>query len=65
MTFGSKVTRKDGERLSWGRALARAFGYFFSAIPLFLGFLWSGLNRRKRAWHDFIAGTVVIREREP
>jgi uncharacterized RDD family membrane protein YckC len=30
--------------------------------PLLLGFLWVFLNREKRAWHDYLAGTWVVRE---
>jgi uncharacterized RDD family membrane protein YckC len=30
--------------------------------PLLLGFLWVLWNREKRAWHDYLAGTWVIRE---
>jgi uncharacterized RDD family membrane protein YckC len=31
-----------------------------SALFFCLGFLWIGLNKRKRGWHDYLADTVVI-----
>jgi uncharacterized RDD family membrane protein YckC len=60
--FGIKVvTRKDGSALSLPRALARAFGYWISAVPLLLGF-WMAFLTGGRAAHDFIAGTMVVKE---
>lgn len=41
--------------------LVRYFGYFVSLLPLGLGFVWIGLDRRKQGWHDKLARTVVIR----
>lgn len=44
------------------RALVReSLGKVLSAAPLGLGFLWIGLSRSKRGWHDWLAGTVVVR----
>ena len=42
------------------RLALRFIGYFVSAFPLYLGFLWIALDRRKQGWHDKIARTVVI-----
>jgi len=42
-------------------ALVRALAAFFSAIVLFLGFLWIFWDEEKQSWHDKIAGTVVVR----
>lgn len=39
----------------------RYFGYFVSTLPFFLGFLWISFDPRKQAWHDKLAGTLVIR----
>jgi uncharacterized RDD family membrane protein YckC len=41
--------------------VGRYLGYFVSAIPLFLGLIWVGIDGRKQGWHDKLAGTVVIR----
>jgi len=62
MIFGLRVVTIDGPPLNFPRALVRTIVYALSAIPLFLGFLWVGFTRSKRSWHDWIAGTMVIRE---
>ena len=61
VVLGLKVARQDGERLTFLVALVRAFAGAFSLIFLFLGFLWIAWDREKQAWHDKIAGTVVVR----
>jgi uncharacterized RDD family membrane protein YckC len=43
-----------------GRLVLRFFAYFVSAFPLYLGFLWAVVDRRKQGWHDKIARTIVI-----
>jgi uncharacterized RDD family membrane protein YckC len=42
-----------------GRSLARVVGYSVSAI-LFIGFLWAAVDPRHQAFHDKIAGTLVV-----
>ena len=42
------------------RSVVRAFGYALSASFLFLGFLTVIFSPRKRAWHDYLAGTCVV-----
>ncbi|MCF8054724.1 MAG: RDD family protein [Deltaproteobacteria bacterium] len=56
-----QVMTVGGGRLSVGRALLRWCGYVPSKWFFFLGFIWVLGNRKKRGWHDFIAGTVVVR----
>jgi uncharacterized RDD family membrane protein YckC len=46
----------------FGRLLLRYVGYYLSMLPLFLGFIWVGIDKRKQGFHDKIAGTVVIRQ---
>jgi uncharacterized RDD family membrane protein YckC len=29
-------------------------------LPLFIGFIWIGIDRRKQGFHDKIAGTLVV-----
>ena len=58
--LGLKVVRKDGERVSFFRALLRFFAYWISAIPLFLGFFWVLWDSKRQGWHDKIAGTQVM-----
>lgn len=57
------VDATTGEKMTVGQAVGRYFAYFLSAIPLCLGFLWVGFDKRKQGWHDKLAGTVVIREK--
>jgi uncharacterized RDD family membrane protein YckC len=62
MIFGLRVVRPDGQPLTYSRGLARVVGYFLSAIPFFLGFLWIGFSPGKRSWHDALTDTIVVRE---
>jgi uncharacterized RDD family membrane protein YckC len=39
----------------------RALGCFLSMIVACLGFIWIAIDSEKQAWHDKIAGTVVVR----
>jgi uncharacterized RDD family membrane protein YckC len=39
----------------------RYIGYFLSALPLYLGFLWALWDRRHQGFHDKLAGTTVVR----
>jgi uncharacterized RDD family membrane protein YckC len=43
--------------------LGRYFAYFLSALPVGLGFLWIAFDPKKQAWHDRLAGTLVVRIR--
>lgn len=43
------------------QAWVRYFGYIPSSLALCLGFLWVAWDERKQAWHDKMAGTLVIR----
>ncbi len=54
------VDARTGGRPSWPRAIVRYIGYFVSALPLGLGFLWMLFDRRKQTWHDKLARTRVI-----
>ena len=54
------VDAKSGAAPSSLRLVLRFVGYFLSAFPLYLGFLWIAVDRRKQGWHDKIARTVVI-----
>jgi uncharacterized RDD family membrane protein YckC len=60
--LGIRVVRTDGSPVTYGRAFARSLGYLLSLFfGTFLGFLWALWDRRRQAWHDKIAGTVVVR----
>lgn len=55
------VDAKTGGKPSTGQLIGRYLGYYVSIIPLFLGIIWVGIDKRKQGWHDMLAGTVVIR----
>ena len=57
------VDAETGEKPSTGQLIARYFGYYVSAIPLFIGMVWVAFDPRKQGWHDKLAGTVVVRAR--
>ncbi|HVS77843.1 MAG TPA: RDD family protein, partial [Steroidobacteraceae bacterium] len=56
-----KVVRVGGGPLDWGTAIIRALGCFLSLVVAGLGFIWIAVDREHQAWHDKIAGTVVVR----
>ena len=53
-----------GGQPSFGQFLIRYVAYLVSMIPLGLGFIWIAFDQRKQAWHDKLAGTVVIRAKK-
>jgi len=62
-TTGLRIERSDGQPLSFGRACLRhLLGYPLSMILGGLGFLLAAVTPRSRALHDYIAGTVVVRD---
>jgi uncharacterized RDD family membrane protein YckC len=56
-----KVVRIGGAPLDWGTAIVRALGCFLSLVICGLGFIWIAVDHEHQAWHDKIAGTVVVR----
>ena len=61
---GLRIERRDGVRLSFGRALLRHLvGYPLTLLTLGVGFLVAAFSAEGRALHDFLAGTVVVRSR--
>lgn len=66
MVFSARIVdAKTGQDPSAGQCVVRYLGYFVSALPLGLGFLWVAFDRRKQGWHDKLAGTVVVRYKKP
>jgi len=55
------VVRLDGRPVDWETAIVRALGCFLSLFVVFLGFIWIAFDANGQAWHDKIAGTVVVR----
>ena len=56
-----QVVRLDGRGIDWPTAVVRALGCFLSLAVAGLGFFWIAFDDEGQAWHDKIAGTVVVR----
>ena len=63
LALGLRIVRADGAQLSFGRATARHFLKFMITplVPLAIGYLMAAFTARKRALHDVLAETLVIR----
>jgi uncharacterized RDD family membrane protein YckC len=60
--LGLRVVGAEQRSIGYRRALVRFLGYFPAIFSFGLGILWIALSREKRGWHDFLAGTWVIRD---
>ena len=58
---GLRVVRTDGKPLAFTDALVRGLASILSAAAAGLGWLWILWDAERQAWHDKIAGTVVVR----
>ena len=56
-----RVVRIDGREIDWPTAVVRALGCFLSLAVAGLGFIWIAFDKDKQAWHDKIAGTIMVR----
>ncbi len=66
MAAGTRVIPADpaaptSERVSFGQAVVRAAGYLASALPVGLGFLPAFFGQERRALHDRLADTRVVK----
>lgn len=61
--MGLHVVRLDGTPPDPLQSLGRFVGYIFSALPFGFGFLLAAFTPR-RALHDYLAGTIVVRPRD-
>ena len=61
MVFGLKVVRPNGAPLTLGRAFGRYFGKLLSSMTLTIGYIIAAFDSQKRALHDMIADTRVIK----
>ena len=48
--------------LSWKKALLRCVAYAASALPIYLGFAWIAIDKRKQGLHDKLAKTLVLHQ---
>jgi uncharacterized RDD family membrane protein YckC len=64
MALSLKVVRADSSPVTLGRAFGRYFGKYLSVFTLLIGFIIAGFDSQKRALHDMICDTRVIRSGE-
>ena len=57
-----KVVNASGSRLTIIESIIRNLTKILSYLPLALGFLWMLFNKKRRCWHDFLAGTFVVED---
>lgn len=61
MTFKIKVVMVEGFPISLMTSIKRSLGEILSALTLGIGYLMAGLRSDKRALHDLVAKTCVVR----
>jgi uncharacterized RDD family membrane protein YckC len=62
MACGLKIVTAEGGRVSYGRACGRYFAEMLSALILYIGYIMAGFDNEKRALHDRICNTRVVRK---
>ncbi len=55
-----KIVKENGAPMDWKTSFIRIMAAMLSAVALFIGFFWAGWAREKKAWHDIIAGTIIV-----
>lgn len=61
MACGLKVILSDGSKVRYGRAIGRAFAEIVSGVILNIGYLIAAFDEQKRALHDHMCDTRVVR----
>ncbi len=56
-----RVVTAEGEKVSYGRATGRFFAEILSGLVCYIGYIIAGFDDQKRALHDHIASTRVVR----
>jgi uncharacterized RDD family membrane protein YckC len=57
------VDATTGQPASSAQLIGRYLAYFVATIPLCIGIIWVAFDKRKQGWHDKLAGTVVIKNK--
>ncbi|MBV8377726.1 MAG: RDD family protein [Verrucomicrobia bacterium] len=56
-----RIVRSDFSRLTYGRSAIRFFGKMLSDLTMYIGYIMVGFDPQRRALHDYIADTRVIK----
>lgn len=62
MACGIRVISADGEPLTYGRACGRFFAEILSGMILMIGYIMAAFDEEKRALHDRICNTRVVKK---
>jgi len=62
MACGLRVVMSDGGQLTYGRSLSRHFAKLLSGFMMCIGYIMAGFDDEKRALHDRICDTRVIKK---
>jgi uncharacterized RDD family membrane protein YckC len=62
MAMGIKVTDLDGNRLSFGKSLARNASKILSGFIFYLGYIIAAFTAKKQGLHDMIANALVVKK---
>lgn len=58
-----KVTDMEGKRITLRNSFGRNTAKLLSVLTLFIGYLYSFLNKKQQCLHDLLADTLVVKER--
>lgn len=61
MILGLKVIRARGGTITWGLGVGRYFAFLMSGLLLYFGYMMAGWDDEKRALHDRICDTRVVK----
>ncbi len=62
MLIGAKIVNTDGSPISYTKAFARFFAEMLSALIFLIGYIMAAFDGQKRALHDRICSTLVIKK---
>ena len=62
MAVKARVVNADGSKVSYAKAFARSLAEYLSIVTLFIGYILAAFDSEKRALHDRVCGTRVIKK---
>lgn len=62
MICGIKIVTTEGEPIGYGRAVGRYFASLLSGLLCAIGYIMAGFDEEKRALHDRICNTRVVKK---
>jgi eukaryotic-like serine/threonine-protein kinase len=62
LMMGLVVCDRNGQRISLRTANKRYWAKLLSTMTLYIGFMLSGWTKKKRALHDMIADTLIMKK---